>query len=147
MKHITLTIIILLCTFSTTLLSRNTYSGIKVQVLKQQYKSKKLLKTEVENGELVISSQWDLVEKLVLVKINKNLEDVLSVKISSNKTNNTVLKKQNFYPKWEKNNTYSLPLFPWLNDYDGDYLIEIYQNDIKLLEFNYEIEMLASEPN
>jgi hypothetical protein len=146
MKHITLTIIILLCTFSTSLLSRNTYSGIKVQVLKQQYKSKKLLKSEVENGESVISSQWDLVEKLVLVKINKNLEDVLSVKISSNKTNNIVLKKQNFYPKWEKNNTYSLPLFPWLNDYDGDYLIEIYQNDIKLLEFNYEIEMLASEP-
>jgi hypothetical protein len=74
MKHITLTIIILLCTFSTTLLSRNTYSGIKVQVLKQQYKSKKLLKSEVENGELVISSQWDLVEKLVLVKINKYLQ-------------------------------------------------------------------------
>ena len=83
---------------------------------------------------------------MFFLKINKNLEDVLSVKISSNKTNNIVLKKQNFYPKWEKNNTYSLPLFPWLNDYDGDYLIEIYQNDIKLLEFNYEIEMLASEP-
>lgn len=106
-----------------------TKDGVKIQFFRKGVK-KSISKKELSNPEGITSEDYNLLDRIVFSEGNQNWGSIkYTVKIINTSSNELLLMKQSIETYYEMKNTYSLPIYPWIDK------ISTYQGEISPSEF------------